>query len=179
MFKKLPPLVAVSLRYGLIAGVAGFVFLIALYFMGWHPFLVPVFFDFRIVLFCVFIVFCLRELREYYFGGLLFFWQGMIASFLLTFVFATIVSVSMLLFTYWKPEFVTSFINLALDQVKTYTEQDIAQMGKETYEAGITSLKQADGAFMARRYFFQSFILSFFISIIISVILRRQPQTLN
>jgi hypothetical protein len=177
MFKKLPPLVAVPLRYGIIAGITGFILLIALYFMNWHPFLVPVFFDFRIVLFSVFVVFSLRELREYYFEGILFFWQGMIASFLLTVVFATIVSVLLLLFTYWKPEFVTSFISLSLEQVQTYTPEDIERIGKQNFELGIKSLKEADGVFMAKRYFFQCFIISFFISIIISVILRRQPKT--
>jgi hypothetical protein len=178
MFKRLPPLVGVPLRYGIIGGIAGFICLIALYYMNWHPFLVPVFFDFRIVLFSVFIVFSLRELREYYFEGLLFFWQGMIASFLLTFVFAMIVSGLLLIFTYVQPDFVTSFINLSLEQVKTYTTEDIAKIGKENFEMGVKSLKEADGAFMAKRYFFQCFIISFFISIIISVILRRQPKTL-
>ena len=178
MFKRLPPLVGVPLRYGIIGGVAGFVCLIALYYMNWHPFLVPVFFDFRIVLFSVFVVFSLRELREYFFEGLLFFWQGMIASFLFTFVFATIVSVLLLILTYLQPEFVTSFINLSLEQVKTYTTEDISRIGKENFELGIKSLQEADGVFMAKRYFFQCFIISFFISIIISVILRRQPKTL-
>jgi len=178
MFKRLPPLVGVPLRYGIIAGIAGFICLITLYYMNWHPFLVPVFFDFRIVLFSVFVVFSLRELREYYFNGLLFFWQGMIASFLLTFVFATIVSTLLLIFTYWQPEFVNSFIKLSLEQVQTYTPEDIARIGKENFEGGIKSLQEADAVFMAKRYFFQCFIISFFISIIISVILRRQPKTL-
>jgi Protein of unknown function (DUF4199) len=177
MLKRLPPLIAISLRYGLIAGITGFVLLISLFYIGWHPFLVPVFFDFRIVIFSVLIVFCLRELREYYFGGLLFFWQGMIASFIITFVFAVIASLLLLNFTYLVPDFVTQFITLSLEQVKTYTAEDIQRIGKEIYEQGVKSLKEADGAFMATRYFFQSFIISFFISIIISVILRRQPPT--
>jgi len=176
MFKRLPPLVAVPLRYGVIAGIVGFVLLISLFYFNWHPFLVPVFFDFRIVLFSVFIVFCLRELREYYFGGLLFFWQGMTAAFILTFVFALIVSTLLLFFTYWNPEFVTQFISQSLEQVKTFTPEDIQRIGKDIYEEGVRSLKEADGMFMARRYFVQCYIISFFISIIISVILRRQPS---
>jgi len=137
---------------------------------------VPVFFDFRVVLLSVFIVFSLRELREYYFNGLIFFWQGMIASFLFTVVYAIIVSGLLLFFTYWQPDFVNSFINLSLEQVQTYTPEDIERIGKQNFELGIKSLKQADGAFMASRYFFQCFIISFFISTIISVILRRQPS---
>jgi hypothetical protein len=178
MFNRIPPLVQVPLRWGLIASAVGFGILLSLYYWNKHPFLIPVFFDFRIVIFAVFGVFILRELRDFYFEGLLFFWQGMIACFIFTFVFATLVSLALLLFTYLQPEFVRSYINLSMEQVKLYSPEDIKQIGKEVFEQGIKSIQDANGAFMARRYFSQCFILSFLISIIISVILRRQPKTL-
>jgi hypothetical protein len=178
MFNRLPPLVLVPLRWGLIASAVGFGILLSLYYWNKHPFLIPVFFDFRIVIFAVFGVFILRELRDFYFEGILFFWQGMIANFIFTFIFATLVSGALLIFTYWQPEFVTSYINLSMEQIKLYTDEDIKQIGKTVFEQGIKSIQEADGVFMARRYFSQSFILSFLISIIISVILRRQPKTL-
>jgi hypothetical protein len=178
MFNKLPPLVAVPLRWGLIASAVGFGILLSLYYWNKHPFLIPVFFDFRIVIFSVFGVLILRELRDYYFEGLLFFWQGMIACFIFTFVFALLVSLALLIFTSVQPDFVNSYITLSLEQIKLYTSEDIKQIGKEVFDQGIKSIKEANGVFMARRYFSQSFILSFLISIIISVILRRQPKTL-
>src|SRR5258708_3429199 len=94
-WNRIPPLVRVPLRYGLIGGVLGFVLLIILYYIDRHPFLIPVFFDFRVALFAVFLFFTLKELRDYFFGGLLFFWQGMIASGLFVIIFAIIASLLM------------------------------------------------------------------------------------
>lgn len=177
MFNRITPLVRVPLRYGLISGLIGFILLIALFYMDKHPLLVLPFFDFRIVIFSVFGVFALRELRDYYFDGLLFFWQGMIGCFILTFVFALSASGLLLIFTTWEPRFLSSFIQLSIDQAKTFTPEDIERIGRTNYEEGIARLQQSTGLFMARSYFFQSFIISFFISIIISVILRRQLKT--
>jgi len=178
MFSKLPPLVGVPVRYGLIAGAIGLILLMSLFYMDRHPFLIPPFLDFRIIIFSVFVVFALRELREFYFEGILFFWQGMIASFILTFVFAFSASLFLLLFTYLQPDFVSSYIKLSTDQLREFTADEINRLGKDTYEQGIAALQLADGWFMAKRYFFQSFLISFLISIIISVILRRQPKPL-
>lgn len=177
MFSKLPPpLVQVSVRYGLIASIIGLILLVSLYYMDKHPFLIPPFLDFRIIIFSVFVVFALRELREFYFGGILFFWQGMIASFILTFVFAFSASLFLLLFTYLQPDFVSSYIKLSTAQLKEFTAEEITRLGKDTYDQVVANLKMADGWFMAKRYFFQSFLISFLISVIISVILRRQPK---
>ena len=55
MLKNAPPLVSVSLRNGAIAGVLGFTILLALYILGKHPFIYMIYFDFRIVLFAIFL----------------------------------------------------------------------------------------------------------------------------
>ena len=177
-FKNTPPLIKVPFRYGVIAGLIGFVLLVSLYYMDRHPLLVPPQFDFRIIMFVVFLIFILRELREYYFEGLLFFWQGMSASFIFTFVFALTASTLLLIFTYWKPEFVTSFIQLSLEQIKTYSPEDINKLGKDVYNEVVRNIGLTSGYFIAKRYFFQSFLISFLISIVISVILRRQPKSI-
>jgi len=170
-----PPLLRVSLRYGLVAGVLGFVLLLALYYTDHHPFLIPVFLDYRIALFVIIFTFALKELRDYYFGGILHFWQGMIGTLLITTVFSLIASVFIYLFSINNPEFLRTYIDLSLEQVKAFSPDDIERIGRNVYEEGIRSLKGADASFLAIRYFTQSFIISFFLSIIISVILRRQP----
>lgn len=176
-FSKWPALVRVPLRYGLATGALGFVLLLVLYYTNHHPFVIPVFVDFRIVLFAIVFVFALKELRDYYFQGILQFWQGMVGTFLITLVFGVIASSALYLFAVNTPEFVQSYINLSLEQVKAFSDEDIDRIGRDVYNAGIESLKQADAYFLASRYFVQSFIISFFLSIIISVILRRQPKT--
>ncbi len=173
---KWPPLLKVSLRYGLAAGVLGFVLLLILYYTGHHPFLIPVFFDYRILLFVIIFTFALKELRDYYQEGILHFWQGMIGTLIVTLIFSVLASAFIYFFSIMEPEFVQSYIDLSLVQVKAFSPDDIARIGQEVYDEGIESLKNADAGFLATRYFTQSFIISFFLSIIISVILRRQPN---
>lgn len=174
-----PPLVRVSLRYGLVSGVLGFLILVVLYYTGHHPFLILVFFDYRIILFAIVFVFALREVRDYYQGGILHFWQGMIGCLMITLFFSAIASGALYLFASAVPQFVTSYIDLSMVQVKAFTPEDIERIGKDVYEASIKSLQAADASFLASRYFAQSLIISFFISIIISVILRRQPVLID
>jgi hypothetical protein len=170
------PILRVSVRYGLIAAVFGFGLMVLLYYIHRHPFLVPLFFDFRILLFSILIVFCLKEIRDYYLDGILYFWQAMISSFVFTFTFAVVCSLLIYLFSSWNHDFVASFVSLAMAQAKTITPADIEQIGKKTYEELLTNLQNTNALFLARRFFFQSFIISLFLSIIISVILRRQPK---
>jgi len=170
------PLFRIVIRYGLIAGVIGFALLAILFYLGRHPFVIPVFFDFRILLFALLLIFSLREFRDFYNEGLLSFAQGMMGSFVLTFCFAVVSSALLFVFVLWNNQFLSSFVELTLEQAKSYPAEDIERMGRATFEAGLKAIENADAAYLARRYFFQSFIISFFISIIISVILRRQPK---
>ena len=176
MFKN--PLFRIVVRYGLIAGGIGFALLVILYYLGRHPFVIPIFFDFRILLFALLLIFSLRDFREYHNEGLLSFAQGMLGSFVLTFCYALVSSLLLFLFVTWNGQFLSSFIELTLEQAKSYPAEDIERMGRETFEQGLKAIRDADAWYLAKRYFFQSFIISFFISIIISVILRRQPKTL-
>lgn len=172
-----PSIVRVSLRYGLVMGLVGFILLMILYYTGNHPFLIPVFLDYRIVLFAIIFSFALKEIRDYYHGGILHFWQGMISCLLMTVLFSLVASTGIYLFAKYNPAFVESYIRLSMVQVKEFPETEIERIGRDVYEAGIAALKQANAYFLATRYLSQSFIISFFISIIISVILRRQPKT--
>ncbi len=175
-FSKWPPLVRVPLRYGLVIGVVGFVLLLILYYTNHHPFLIPVFVDYRIALFAIVFIFALKELRDYHYQGVLYFWQGMLGTFLITLIFGLIASTAIYLYATYNQEFVQSYINLSLKQVQALTDEDINQIGRNVYDTSIVSLKQADAYFLAIRYFVQSFIISFFLSIIISVILRKSPN---
>lgn len=173
---RIPVLVRSPLRFGFIAGVLGFGLVVVLYFIGTHPFLIPVFMDFRIALLAVFLVFSLKELRDYYFKGVLYFWQGMIASFILTAVFAFIASGLIVAFGTFVPQFVTSYVDQFLASAKDFPPEVIERIGKETFEKNLATLPSTTAFDLALLYFWQCFVIGFFISIIISVILRRQPQ---
>ncbi|NJN43187.1 MAG: DUF4199 domain-containing protein [Flammeovirgaceae bacterium] len=174
---RLPPLVFVSGKYGIVGGLLGFVLLLILYYIGRHPFLIPVFFDFRVLLFLVFIFFTLKELREDQFQGILFFWQGMIASFLFTIVFAVLSSLPLFIFMQLEPDFLSTYISLMEQQLEGLPPEVVERIGKETFEMNVNKLPDTTKWDLTFLYLWQSFMISLFISIILSVILRRQPKT--
>lgn len=176
MPKPLPRLVAISIRNGSLAAALGFVFLIALYFLGKHPFLFPVYFDFRIVLFAVFMVLGLKELRDDYQQGELSFGQGMMTNLLFTIVFATLAAALIWILCTLHPKFLTDYIQTATEQIKSIEPQVIEQLGKDVYERNLKALPATNGSDLALDYLVKSFIISFFISMILSVILRKQPK---
>jgi hypothetical protein len=175
---RIPPLVGSPLRFGLIGGVIGFALILVLYFIGTHPFLILVFLDFRIVLFSVFLVFCLKELRDFYWGGILYFWQAMVASFILVTTYAVLASGLILLFGLLVPQFVSNYVAQFLERAHQFPPDVIERIGKEAFEKSLATLPTTSSFDLALLYFGQCFIIGLFISIIISVILRRQPQNI-
>ncbi len=169
-------LVKVSLRYGVLAGIIGSGLLIALYYIDRHPLVIPVYLDFRIILFGVFIFFTLREIRDYHHDGILYFWQGIIASFLFTVCFAVIASLAIALFIQVVPAFLTEYIDRTIEQMRSFPPEVVEAIGKDVYERNIAMLPSANASQLAGASFGQSFLISLFISIILSVTLRRQPK---
>lgn len=170
------PFLRVALRYGAISGALTMIFLLSMFYMDKHPFLVSPFVDPRIAVLGLMLFFGLKELRDYYQGGSLYFGQGMVTSFLATVVCASICWAGINGFAAVEKKFVTSFVAQATEQAKAFTDEDIQRIGKETFDQSLAELQKADGPFMAGRYFFQTFIISFFVSIIVTIILRRTAE---
>lgn len=170
------PMVRVAFRYGAICGILVLVFVVSLYFMGKHPFLVNPFLDPRIAVLGFMLFFGLKELRDYYQSGSLYFAQGMVTSFLVTLLCAAISWVGIVGFATLDEKFVSSFVSQATEQTRAFSPEDIERIGKETFAQSLAELQKADKFFMAARYFFQTFIISFFVSLTITVILRRTPS---
>lgn len=170
------PLVQVPLKYGIIAGFLGAALVFGLYAIDRHPFLIPVFFDFRIYLFGVFIFFTLKELRDFHYGGFLYFWEGLIASFIFTAAFAIIAAgcIGMLILAF--PGFLQSYITQSVEQLKLLPPHVIESIGKDTFDRNLAILPTTNAFDLALLYFTQSFMIGMFVSIILSVILRRQPK---
>lgn len=171
------PIVNVPLKYGLIAGLLGSVLVVGLFYLGRHPFLIPVFFDFRIFLFGVFIFFSLKELRDYFQKGELYFGQGMMSSFIFVATYAIVASGLIMLFAYINDQFVTSFVRQFTDQVRNLTEAEVKQIGRENIDRNLEALGSTNAFWMGWNYFKQCFWIGLIVSIILSVILRRQPKT--
>lgn len=171
------PLTRVSVKFGFLAAVFGCLFGWILYTMDRHPFLVPVFFDFRIVLLAFSLFFTLRELRERYYNGILFFWQGMIASAMHTLVFALCTSLAVYAFAGAHPEFVSDYVRLFREQAAAFPPDVVEKIGKETMDRNLRAIAATKPADLAVLYAWQSGLISLFVSVVIAVILRRQPKT--
>lgn len=173
---EMSPVVKVPLKYGVLAGMIASGLLTALYYLDRHPFLIPVYLDFRIILFGIFIFFVLREIRDYHQDGILYFSQGIVASLLFTVCYATVTSLFIVGFTYLVPEFLASYISLQTELITSLSDQVIESIGRDVYQRNLELLPSTTAYQLAQTYFVQSFLISFFISIILSVTLRRQPK---
>jgi hypothetical protein len=171
------PLFRVPVMYGAIAGVLGFFLMIGLYYIGYHPFSVPVQLDFRVFLFGIFIFFTLKEVRDIHKGGILYFWEGSLMSFIFLLAFATIASAAIAIFIMIFPEFLDSYITMKMDFLKTLPPDIVERIGKDVVESNLKMLPATNALDLAALYFWQSFMIGAFISIILSVILRKQPKT--
>jgi hypothetical protein len=171
------PLLKLSIRYGLVAGVMATAVLIALFYMGRHPAMISPFLDFRIMVFGIFIFFSLKELRDYYQGGALYFWQGMIGGGLIVLIATVLSSIGLQIFGSLEEGFVTQYIKLMTDYLKTFPKEDIERIGKDVYERNLNALPETNIGKLVETYFAQGIAIGFFVNIILSVILRRQPKT--
>jgi len=166
-------LIKICVRFGLVAGVLTSVLMIILFYIGKHPFLIAPFLDFRILIFGVFIFFSLKEFRDYYQEGLLYFWQALPGSLVVVLVASLAGSAGLYFFGLVEPGFLQRYIQEMMAYLKTFPPENIEQIGKETYERNLNGLPATNLADLVKTYFFQGTIIGFFISIILSVILRR------
>lgn len=170
------PLVKVPLRYGLIASLIAFASVIVLFYAGKHPFLIPMYADFRIFLFGLFIFFSLKEFRDQHQQGTLYFFQGMVASYVFLLSFALLSALFIWLFAVTNSGFITEFVSLFIEQARTIPTEDIERLGKDNFERNLEEVSHTNAFGMSKLYFRQSLLIGFFISIIVTIILRKQPK---
>jgi hypothetical protein len=170
------PLLKISVRYGLVAGVLTFILLVALYYIGRHPLMIAPYLDFRILLYGIFIFFSLKEIRDYYQNGELYFWQGMIGGGIVVLLADSISSVGLTAFGSFEKDFITSYVKLMSQYLNTFSKEDIERIGKEVFERNLNQLPTTNISVLAMTYFVQGLAIGFFVSIILSVIVRRQPK---
>ena len=137
-------------------------------------------FDFRIILFGLFIFFGLREFREYYNNNILNFWQGMVISIIIYFTIGVVVGLFIIAFSHMFPEFLSSYIQgavhgLEMEKARLVTGGDI-RITEEEFNKQIELLKNIKPELLGVDYIIKSSFIGFFIAIILSVILRRTEK---
>lgn len=170
-------LMKVSARYGAGAGILASILLVVMYYFGPHPLLISPFLDFRILLFGIFVFFTLKEFRDYYHEGFLYFWQAMLGGLTVILLATIITSFFLWLFGSYEKEFVDSYVTQITAYIKSFPQEDIDRIGKEIYERNLRALPATNIFDLTQTYFMQGIIIGFFVNIILSVILRRQPKT--
>ena len=174
------PLLRISVRNGIVAGLLATIVLIVLYYVGRHPFLIAPFLDFRILLFGIFIFFTLKEFRDYLQQGLLYFWQGLFGSFIVVVVASSLAGVGLWVFGILETDFIPDYVREMTAYLQKFTEEDLARarIGKETYERNLAQLPATNISKLVQTHFAQGMMIGLFISLILSVILRKtnQPQ---
>jgi hypothetical protein len=174
---SISPLLRVPFRYGLLGGVIGSIVIAVLFFSGQHPFLLPVIFDFRIIVFAVFIFFSLREVRDYHLRGVLFFWQGIVGSYVVIFTSALVGSLFTLSLGEWSSTFLSSYVEKERQEMMNYKDQIISSVGADAYNQQLNKLPLTSSWDLASDYFLKSIIIGLFLAILISVFVRKQPKT--
>jgi len=174
---KISPLIVIPARYGLLAGLLGAVMIVVLFYAGRHPFLIPPFLDFRVLLFAVLIFFALREYREYANSGVLYFWQGVLGSYAFIGAFALVGTSAVIITGLAEPDFVGQYVT-AMTNLMVQSKANIVEaVGPEAYEIQLRNLPGTTVYTLAADYFLKSLLIGLFLSVIISVIARRIPTT--
>jgi hypothetical protein len=177
-WKSIPPLVRIPLAYGGLSGALSLLFIISFFYFGKHPFYISPFFDGRVLLMAVLLFFALREVRDYFFEGILYLWQGMGGCLVFLGGMMLVDAIGIAIFSTTQSEFIQLYIDQGLAQIKTFSPEAIKQIGQPAVEELQKSLPNTTVSDMVRLYTVQTLILGIFVTIIISVISRRQPKTL-
>lgn len=169
-------LASISLRNGAVAGVLAFILLVSLYYMGRHPLMIAPYFDFRIVIFGVFIFFTLKEFRDYYQNNVLYYWQGVIGGMIVVIVANTLSTIGMQIFGWLQPTFVESYIVQLTAYLKSFPPEQIEQIGKDVYDRNLALLPSTNITDLTISFLAKGALIGLFVCIIVATILRKQPK---
>lgn len=176
-WKRIPPLVRIPMVYGGLGGVICAAFIATFYYFGKHPLLILPFFDVRIFVIAILTFFALKEVRDYFFGGILFFWQGMGGCLIFLAGMAAVSGLGMGIFGSFEPDFIKLYVDQGIAQIKSLPPESVKQIGQLAVDEVLNTLPKTTLADLIQKYTGQTFGIGFFITIIVSVILRRQPKS--
>ena len=181
--KRLHPLITVPLKYALVASLLAVILLIILFTTGRHPLLIPIFYDYRILLFAVFIFFTLKEFKDYHGQGILHFWQGLLAGIMFYLSLGLLVGIFINVYGHLQPDFLTGYIEGIIKGLELNREQLTSQhtitITPEELDRQISLMKATKPHQMALDYFIKSCLIGFFLSILLAVILRRTDRSVT
>lgn len=175
--KNIKPLFRVPIKYGLAAALLAIVLMIVLFYFHKHPMLIPVMYDYRIFLFAIIIFFSVKEYRDYFNGGRLHFWEGVVNGIITYTIVALAVGLFIWIFSAIVPSFLQDYISGTIKGLELEKDNLISQgkitITEEEFNHQIAMLKQLRPSMLTFDYIIKSMFIGFPITVIISVILRR------
>ena len=176
MFRKLPPLVGVPLKFGIAGSALIIILFVVLFYAGKHPLLISIVPVFRLVLIPLFVFTSIKEYRDYRNNQVLHFWQGLVIGFNCYFVIGSLTAILILIFSSIEPEFMNQYIDISTNQLINNKEQFISTVGEETYNRTLQKMPLTTSLDLALDYAMKTLLIGIPLTIIISVLLRRQPK---
>ncbi|WP_258105783.1 DUF4199 domain-containing protein [Marinoscillum sp. MHG1-6] len=165
-----------SLKYAAICGLLLCVTFFVSDYFGVSPLTSLVHLVFDLILFGIFIFFGTKEFKSEQENEILHFWQGMTVGFNIyffsTLVFAVYLMIYFQVDTQLLPDYKVDAMKLLMDGKDLYIEQ----MGEETFQAQVTSIKEATAGGLVFKSVLKKIMAGFFITPLISIILRKQPK---
>ena len=164
-------------RYGVLGAAITVAALIALYYLGRHPLLIPLAFDLRIIVFALFILIAVREYRNDLNKGTLHFWEGLSIGLACYVLIAFIASLTMWLFGgIIEKAFVTDYIQQSMDRLQDNRDVYLQSIEEKRLDAAINALPSTSAGDLAFDYFLKSLPIGFILTLIITLFFRRQPR---
>ena len=174
--RKPSPLVRISGRYGLFGSLVAIIAILVLYYVNRHPLLIPLAFDLRILLFALFIVFSIKDFKNFN-QKALHYWQGLAVGIITYVMIAMLASIFIWIFAgAFDPEFVNEYVRLSIDKLNSHKGAIIQSLGQDKYDFAIERLPHTTAGNLAFDYFLKSMPIGFILTLIISLFLRQQPK---
>jgi hypothetical protein len=169
------PMLSVSVKYGLFASLFCIILFSSLYFFGKNPLLIPLFLDFRILIFAIFLLFGIRDFKDNKNNGILHFWQGFATGAIIVLM----VSVVMGLFIFLlggiiDRNFTGNYISQMLQNLTGAKEKIISEYGLDVYTKAVNLVPTTTLADLALDYFIKTIPLGLIITILISLAFRKK-----
>ncbi len=130
------------------------------------------------MLFPIFIVFGIRDFREYRNRGTLHFWQGFSIGTLIVLITGIIMAVYILILGgVIGPDFTTGYIDGTVEKIMEAKERLISQVGEAAFNKSLELLPSTTLFDLSLDYFLKGLPLGFILTIIIALILRTVKET--
>ena len=174
--KALKPIIAVPLKYGAIVGVFLFLVFFGMQLAGQQPGINVNTMFIQGLLIVLFMYFCLREFRDYKNGGILHYWQGMTASFILYALAALLYASAMWVWLTVDAEAMQQIIYYRLGHMQRTKESFIQGGGtEEVFNTQVAQLKLLTPGVMFIDQLVRTLFIGVLTAVLPSIILRKKP----